>query len=175
MLSILDFIFLWLHIIIIVFNLFGWAWVKTRKIHLFVVAGTLFSWIILGFRYGFGYCFLTDWHWDVKYKLGETNLPASFIKYFLDTYTWIDLPARSVDIITVVFFGVAIALTIYANFRRPRSLKNKGWYLCRAVQQIYKYATTSSSAIPLEALMRIDAFLILFSLRCSISCSLVSR
>ena len=125
MLSILDFIFLWLHIIIIVFNLFGWAWVKTRKIHLFVVAGTLFSWIILGFKYGFGYCFLTDWHWEVKYKLGETNLPASFIKYFLDHFMFFDLPARTVDIITVACFGAAIAMAIYLNFVNTRSAKKK--------------------------------------------------
>jgi hypothetical protein len=125
MLVALDFIFLWLHITLIVFNLSGWLWIKTRKIHLFVVIATLFSWIILGFKYGFGYCFLTDWHWDIKYKLGETDLPASFIKYFLDTYTFIDLPARIVDIITVAFFGVAIVLTIYANFIKNGSVKKE--------------------------------------------------
>lgn len=125
MLLVLDFIFLWLHIIIIVFNLSGWLWIKTRKIHLFVVIATLFSWIILGFKYGFGYCFLTDWHWDIKYKLGEIDLPASFIKYFLDTYTFIDLSVKTVDIITVAFFGVAIALTIYTNFIKNGSVKKK--------------------------------------------------
>jgi len=126
MLSLLDFIFLWLHIILIVFNLFGWVWIKTRKIHLFVVAGTLCSWIVLGFWYGFGYCFLTDWHWDVKYRLGEANLPASFIKYFLDNYTFIDLPARTVDIITVAFFGAAIIMMVYINFVKSRFPKHKG-------------------------------------------------
>ena len=125
MLLVLDFIFLWLHIIIIVFNLSGWLWVKTRKVHLFVVIATLFSWIIMGFKYGFGYCFLTDWHWDIKYKLGETNLPASFIKYFLDTYTLINLPPRTVDIITVAFFCVAIILTVYVNFLKTGSAKKK--------------------------------------------------
>ena len=125
MLILLDFLFLWLHIILVVFNLSGWLWIKTRKIHLFVVIATLFSWIILGFKYGFGYCFLTDWHWDVKYKMGEPDLPASFIKYFLDTYTFIHLSVKTVDIITVAFFGMAIVLTVYTNFIKKGSAKNK--------------------------------------------------
>lgn len=68
---------------------------------------------------------MTDWHWDIKYKLGETDLPASFIKYFLDTYTLIDISARTVDIITIAAFGLAIVLTIYTNFMRNGSVKKE--------------------------------------------------
>ncbi len=68
---------------------------------------------------------MTDWHWDVKYKLGETDLPASFIKYFLDAYTLIDLSVKTVDIITAAFFGVAIVFTVYANFIKKESVKNR--------------------------------------------------
>ena len=31
----------------------------------------------LGAVYGWGYCPCTDWHWDVKRRLGETGLPRS--------------------------------------------------------------------------------------------------
>lgn len=120
MLRFLDGLLFLLHIIIILFNLFGWIWVRTRKIHLFVVGVTLFSWLVLGIKYGFGYCFLTDWEWEIKYKLGETNLPASFIKYFLDTYTNIEVSAGVVDFFTGVLFGLAILLTIYVNFLKPK-------------------------------------------------------
>jgi len=116
MLELFDILLFCLHLIIISFNLFAWIWKKARRAHLIVVFGTLFSWLILGIKYGLGYCFLTDWQWEVKYKLGETNLPASFIKYFLDEYTFIQLSAGTVDLLTGLCFGVAIVLTLYFNF-----------------------------------------------------------
>lgn len=112
----LDNVFLWLHIIIILFNLFGWIWIRTRKIHLLVVIVTIFSWLVLGLRYGVGYCFLTDWHWSIKRKLGETDLPSSFIKYFIDRYTSFHVSAATVDYITAISFGLAVLITIYVNF-----------------------------------------------------------
>jgi len=116
MLELLDVLFLWLHIVIILFNIFGWVWQKFRKIHLILALTTLFSWIILGLKYGLGYCFLTDWHWEVKYNLGEKNLPASFIKYFLDQYTPFHLSSNAVDLVTGISFTVAILISIYLNF-----------------------------------------------------------
>ena len=125
MLKFLDILFLGLHIVIILFNLFGWIWVKARKIHLLIVFATVFSWLILGLKYGLGYCFLTDWHWEVKYKLGETELPASFIKYFLDSYTPIDISAGLVDLLTGLSFGLVIILTIYLNYISPKIFPRK--------------------------------------------------
>ena len=121
MLNLLDILFLWLHIVVIGFNLFGWIWWRTRKLHLIVSGITLFSWILLGIKYGFGYCFLTDWHWDVKYKLGQTDLPASFVKYFLDEHTSFVLTDVTVDWITGISFGLAILCSLYLNFlRKPK-------------------------------------------------------
>lgn len=118
MLKFLDFIFLCLHLIVILFNLFGWIWKITRKPHLIVLAVTLFSWLVLGFKYGLGYCFLTDWHWEIKMKLGETNLPNSFIKYFFDQYTFLNLTAELADLITIISIVLVILITIYLNFIR---------------------------------------------------------
>ena len=120
MLKLLDDIFLWMHLIIIFFNLFGWIWIRTRKIHLIVLAGTLFSWLVLGLKFGIGYCFLTDWHWDIKMKLGEVNLPNSFIKYFLDQYTFINISVETVDLITAVSFILVILIAIYLNFIKKK-------------------------------------------------------
>jgi len=124
MLQFLDVLFFWLHIVIILFNLFGWVWIKTRKIHIIVVFATLFSWLILGLKYGLGYCFLTDWHWEIKYKLGESDLPASFVKYFLDKYTIFHFSASTVDWITGISFGLAIAMSFYVNFIRGKQTGN---------------------------------------------------
>ena len=111
----LDFLLTLLHLLIIGFNLFGWIWKSTRKLHFYLVIATIFSWVVLGFWYGFGYCPLTDWQWQVKAALGERDLPNSFIKYFADTVTGMDISSTLIDTVTAVVFGLVIivSFTLY--------------------------------------------------------------
>lgn len=115
MLQILDITLLVLHLLVIGFNLTGWIWPATRKWHLLLVGITSCSWIIGGFFYGFGYCFLTDWHWQVKQGLGVGNLPVSFIKYGLDSITRISFDSGTVDLITGITFGLIVVLSLVSN------------------------------------------------------------
>jgi len=115
-----DNVLFWGHVVITVFNLTGWIWKRTRKLHLIVVSVTFFSWVILGMFYGFGYCFLTDWDWEIKYKLGETGLPASFIKYFFDRYSHFQITAQAVDVGTAVAFAAILIITVYVNFIKKK-------------------------------------------------------
>ena len=78
---------------------------------------TLVSWSLLGIFYGFGYCPCTDWHWDVKRKLGETDLPASYIKYYLDRITPFDWNPGTVDVLVLTFAFGALAASILTNWR----------------------------------------------------------
>lgn len=119
-LSFLDILLTILHWLIILFNLFGWIFPATRRLHLYVVLLTAGSWLLLGIWYGLGYCFITDWQWQVKAKLGEHNLPNSFIKYQADKLTGADINPALVDNITAVSFGVVFILAIYLNFFRRR-------------------------------------------------------
>ena len=112
----LDILFTFAHLLVIGFNLFGWIWKKTRKAHLLVVALTVASWFILGLWKGLGYCFLTDWHWRIKEKLGENNLPNSFIKYFADKITRTDINPQLVDAVTLILFLLVIFISVYFNF-----------------------------------------------------------
>jgi hypothetical protein len=71
-----------------------------------------------------GYCPVTDWQWEVKEKLGETDLPASFIKYFADKISGNDIPVKIINTGTLIGFIIAVLGTIWANFinkKRPRS------------------------------------------------------
>src|ERR1044071_7236960 len=104
MLKLADLFFTCLHLAIIMFNMLGWTWPKARKIHLIVVGLTLSSWFILGIWYGWGYCPITDWQWEIKERLGESNLPNSFIKYFADKLTGKNFPPASVDRATLISF-----------------------------------------------------------------------
>ena len=78
---------------------------------------TIGSWIGLGFLYGFGYCPSTDWHWDLKRSLGETDLPASWVKYYVDWMTGTSWDSGLIDtIVAVAGFGALIA-SIATNYR----------------------------------------------------------
>lgn len=112
----LDLLLTFAHLAVIGFNLFGWIWKKTRKAHMVVVALTIASWFIIGLWKGLGYCFLTDWHWGIKEKLGENNLPNSFIKYFADKITGTSINPQIVDTVTLVLFLFVIIVSVYSNF-----------------------------------------------------------
>ncbi len=116
MLYLADIFFTILHFIIIGFNLFGWIFYKTRKAHFITIVLTAASWFILGVWFGIGYCPVTDWQWQVKQKLGETDLPNSFIKYYGDKITGLSLNAEFVDTVTAVAFVLAALVSVYVNF-----------------------------------------------------------
>lgn len=118
----LDWFFTLLHVVIIGFNLFGWIWPSTRKLHLIVVALTLGCWLILGIWYGIGYCPVTDWQWQIKERSGETNLPNSFVEYYADKISGQNISSVLIDSITAISFAAAILITVYVNFiKRKRS------------------------------------------------------
>ena len=116
----LDWFFNIFHFALIVFVLLGWIWKRTRKAHLAATALTVFSWTVLGWRYGFGYCPCTDWHWEVKIRLGETALPASFVKYLADSLTGMDWDPQLVDAATAAGGLLSLAASLWLNFLQPR-------------------------------------------------------
>ena len=120
MLNILDGLLFITHLVVILFNLTGWIWQRTRRMHLLVLALTLFSWLVLGFWYGFGYCFLTDWEWDVKRQLGETELPNSFIQYLTNNVLGLNLSSNLVDAFTGGSFLAAIGMSLWVNLKKDK-------------------------------------------------------
>jgi len=116
MLSLLNIFFHFLHIALILFNLLGWIPHKLRRAHLVSVLLTFISWFGLGIFYGWGYCPITDWHWQIQRKMGITDLPYSYIKLLLDSISGLDLNVMLVDMITLCSFLAAFALSIWLNF-----------------------------------------------------------
>lgn len=125
MLLFLDLLFTIIHVALIVFNLTGWIWKRTRRLHLITLLLTAASWAILGIWYGLGYCPLTDWHWQVKEKLGETALPNSFVKYILDKILGTDLPVALVDTITLYSLLAAVVAAAVVNLAPLMAKKRK--------------------------------------------------
>ena len=114
----LDILFTAFHSLLIILNLFGWIWKPTRRINFIALILTGGSWVLLGIFYGWGYCPLTDWHFEVLKRLGKTDLPNSYIKYLLDRITGIDLNAELVDSMTLILFLLVLGFSVYFNFFR---------------------------------------------------------
>lgn len=109
MLHVADILFLTFHTLLIIFNLFGWIYSRTRKWNLAALLITAGSWLFLGMIVGSpGYCPLTDWHFRVLEGLGRTGLPNSYIKYLADRLTGLSFDTALVDAVTL--WGLVIAL-----------------------------------------------------------------
>lgn len=118
--EIANYFFFIFHVALIFFNLFGWIHKKLRRWNLVTLSLTAFSWFVLGIFYGFGYCFLTDWHWQVREKLGYSTISNSYIHFLILELTRISLEENLVDTFTAILFFTAFALSIYVNIRnRP--------------------------------------------------------
>lgn len=114
----LDIFFVVFHTSLVFFNLFGWIWKKTRLLNLALLSLTGASWLFLGLIVGtLGYCPLTDWHFRILSKMGETNIPDSYIKYLADRLTGLDFNSVLVDKVTLYSFLAALILSLYFNIR----------------------------------------------------------
>lgn len=123
---IFDIFFVIFHTSIILFNLFGWIWRKTRKYNLILLVITGGSWLFLGLIVGtLGYCPLTDWHFSVLEKMGATDLPTSYIKYLVDRLTGLDFNSSLIDTITLYSFLAALAISLFLNIKDFRMKKTK--------------------------------------------------
>ena len=117
MLRLLDIAVFLFHGGLIVFNLCGWLFRSTRRLHLIVISLTLSSWVGIGVFYGFGYCPLTDWHWRIKQSLGETNLPSSFFTYYLERQMGVGWDPGLVDGAVAVLGFASLFASIWMNSR----------------------------------------------------------
>lgn len=104
-----------IHLSVIFFNLLGWIFERTKRLHLMLVCLTLGSWVGLGFKFGLGYCFLTDWHWQILEARGVSNLPNSYVKYIIDLATGLDSSPLIVDIATGASFAFVSIVAFYRN------------------------------------------------------------
>jgi hypothetical protein len=114
----LDIFFTVFHTFLILFNLAGWMWKKTRRLNLITLLLTGLSWTLLGFlTHTPGYCPLTDWHFTILSHLGEVDLPSSYIKYLIARLTGTDISSEIIDRITLVCFIISLSISVLLNAR----------------------------------------------------------
>ena len=117
LLQVADYLLFAIHIAAIVINLFGWLFKKTRKLQLITIIATTFSWFVMGVWYGWGYCFLTDWEWEIKRDLGEYGLPKSFVHYLANNTFNLNISTKFLDDLTIATFAIALVASVIVNYR----------------------------------------------------------
>lgn len=108
----LDYFFIVFHTLFTLFNMIGWIWKKTRIYHLITIGLTAMSWFVAGIWYGWGYCFCTDWHWQVREILGKPMGSNSYIHFLIKELTGINLNEKLVDQFVLIIFSVCILLSL---------------------------------------------------------------
>lgn len=115
--QVLNYFFFIFHTVFTLFNIFGWMFRATRKWNLVTLGLTAFSWFVLGIWYGWGYCFCTDWHWDVRERLGYHDQQNSYIHFLLLKLTGINFNEDLVNNVTLIVFVISLVMSIWLNIR----------------------------------------------------------
>jgi hypothetical protein len=119
----LNIFFFVFHTLFTLFNITGWMFRVTRKWNLVTLLLTAFSWFVLGIWYGWGYCFCTDWHWDVREQLGFHDQQNSYIHFLLLKLTGINFNEDLVNNVTLIVFVISLIMSIWLNLRDRKKLK----------------------------------------------------
>jgi hypothetical protein len=115
-LNVMFFVF---HTTWIALTCLGWMWRRTRRYQLTAVSITALSWFGLGFWYGWGYCPCTEWHWQVRSRLGFVD-PPSYIQLLIRDVTGIALGARAADALALVSLTASTLLGVALSVRDRR-------------------------------------------------------
>jgi hypothetical protein len=120
----LDAAFFVFHTTWIAFNCLGWMWRRTRPWHLWTVALTGLSWFGLGLWYGWGYCPCTDWHWQVRARLGHQD-PDSYLQLLAREVLGLEVGRSLADGVAVATLGATGVLSIVLHVRDRRQSKER--------------------------------------------------
>ncbi len=123
-LHLLDWFFLIFHAVLVVFNIIGWAFRRTRRLNLITLTLTGASWLLMGIWYGIGYCICTDWHWQVRRALGYRDASDTYIQFLVERLTGIVPDATLTKNVTAAGFLLALTLSIVLNARDARLLRH---------------------------------------------------
>ena len=124
MLNLLNILMFVGHDLIIIINLFGWIFPSTRRLQRITLAATLFSWIVMGARYGWGYCACTDWHFQVRRQLGIHGNESSYTQLLLHQLTGFQASREFANNLTLsLMIGILIgtAISWRHDIRKRRS------------------------------------------------------
>lgn len=123
MLTFLNLSFFAAHNMLILINMFGWAFRRTQVIHLWTLLATFFSWFVMGAWFGFGYCLCTDWHFQIRRELGIHEGEATYIELLLNQISPVTVSRQFADRLTLSIMVLILIATATVWTRRLRRSK----------------------------------------------------
>lgn len=106
------------HIVLMLFIAFGWLMPRLRLLHLTVVLATGSSWLIFAHANGLANCILTDWHYQILRRLGETNLPETYAQYVLQRLTGLTIQKNIAMSVTRSGWLISLILSSVIAYRK---------------------------------------------------------
>jgi hypothetical protein len=100
----------------IAFTCLGWISRRTRPWQIATLALTALSWFGLGMWYGWGYCPCTDWHWQIRTRLGYDD-PPSYVQLLIREITGIDPGGNRANALALGTLAIVAVLTAVASVR----------------------------------------------------------
>lgn len=122
----LNVFFFVFHTCLILFNVTGWAWKRTRPWNLAMLLLTAASWFLIGLRYGTGYCVCTDLHFRVRAALGIHETADNYLQLLARSMLHVDPSAALVREVAALGFGISLFLSLALNLR-DRSATIVAW------------------------------------------------
>ena len=116
----LQTLFFVFHTAWMIFNMVGWAWRRTRPLHLLTMGLTAFSWFVLGIWHGWGFCLCTEWHWEVRRRLGYQDPERSYTALLVRSVTGVHVNQALSETVTGIVFVVAALLGGVLSLRDRR-------------------------------------------------------
>lgn len=113
----LNVLFFVAHDLLIVFNLCGWIWPATRRWHALTMGATLFSWLVMGAFYGWGYCACTDAHFAIRRELGIHGDETSYVQLALHRVPGVSIGRHTADGLAVGALILILAATAVVWYR----------------------------------------------------------
>ena len=117
MLQVLNTLFFIFHTFWILLILFGWLNIRTLRMNLYAIILTAVSWIGLGYWYGWGYCLCTDWHWQVRQRLGIADQTNNYVHLLISNLTGLSLSSDTVMFFVAIVFLISTVMSVSFNFR----------------------------------------------------------
>lgn len=119
------------HISLMLFILSGWVFSGLRPAHLLIVALTGLSWLIFGRINIYSECIITEWQWQILYKLGETDLPETYAQYLFTKITGISLITGSALAIKRIAWLLIFLLSLWLVTRSYLKRNNANGVVAR--------------------------------------------
>ena len=98
MLATLNILFFIFHTAMLILNLTGWIFRRTRRLHIVCLGATLFSWFVMGYWKGMGYCICTDWHFQVRRAMGIKDSVHSYLQLIAKSFFGADMDRLTSDL-----------------------------------------------------------------------------